>query len=158
MVVAKDERPDVRSEFENDMVNALSKHQVTGVASYQQFPLDDLTGDKEQLKQKFANTGAQSVLIVRLVERGTFMSGPPGTIGDISPGSVDEASYERFTSGGDIETDLRLGAKLYRVSDGSMVWSGVIDTTLKEDYDSIVVMRSVADRIVSGLAKDKVIP
>jgi hypothetical protein len=159
MVVGKDERPEIRSQFENDLVASLLKHQVQASPSYQQFSLDDLKGDHEQLRQKFADAKAESVLIVRLVERGSFVAGPPGTIGDITAGAVDESTYVRFTEGGgDIETKLRLGAKVYRVSDGGLVWSGMVDTVIKEDSDSIALLRSVAQGIVGRMARDKVIP
>jgi hypothetical protein len=159
MVVGKDERQEIRSQFENDLVIALRKRQVEALTSYQQFSLDDLKGDHEQLRQKFADVKAQSVLIVRVVERGSFVSGPPGTIGDITAGAVDESTYVRFTEGGgDIETKLRLGAKLYRVSDGTLVWTGMVDTVLKEDSDSIALLRSIAQEIVSRMSKDKIIP
>ena len=66
--------------------------------------------------------------------------------------------YERAAGFGEIETDVQLAATLYRLSDGVTIWNGATDTILKDQYHSRVVMRSVAEAIVSSLAKDKVIP
>jgi hypothetical protein len=74
-------------------------------------------------------------------------------------GAVDESRYNAFTTpGGEVNTRFRLGARLYRVSDGAVIWSGVLDTVMKEDSDALVFIRSTARTIVDRMAKDKVIP
>ena len=60
--------------------------------------------------------------------------------------------------GGDLDSSLRIGARLYRVSDDAAVWSSLLDTVVKEDYDSIVLLRSIAKTIVNQPAKDRFIP
>jgi hypothetical protein len=158
-VVGMDERPNIRAQFENDVVAALHKRQVVAVASYPQYPLARLMGNSDQVHQTLVAANAVFVLFVRVADRATFLPGAPGSPGDMSMGAVEEARYVRFTEGaGQIQSDLRLGAKLFRVSDGHLVWSGVVDTVLKENYESIVLLQTIAKEIVARMATDKVIP
>ena len=73
--------------------------------------------------------------------------------------AADESQYVAFTTpGGDINTRFRIGARLYRVSDGAVIWSAVVDEVLTEDADSLAFIRRTAKTIVDRMAKDKVIP
>src|SRR5262249_4473144 len=124
MVVGVDQRPFVREPFENDAAACLREHGVDGVASYTKFTFDQIKGNKEQLRQLLAAAHQESVLFVRVTQRADFVEGPPPTIGSVDMGAVDEASYVAFsTGGGEIDTAFRLGARLFRVSDGAVVWS-----------------------------------
>jgi hypothetical protein len=158
-VVGVDQRPEVRNPFENDVVSLLREHRVDGTTSYLRLSFDQVKGDKEQLRQELRASGAESVLFVRVTQRTDFVDGPPASLGSMDMGSVDESRYNAFTTpGGDINTGFRIGARLYRVSDGAVIWSGVLDTVMKEDADSTDFIRRIARIIVDRLAKDKVIP
>ena len=159
MVVGVDQRPEVRDPFENDAVAFLQERGVQGTASYTRFSFDEIKGDKEQLRQQFLATGAQSVLFVRVTDRADFVDGPPVSLGSMDAGGVDESVYNAFTTpGGDINSAWRIGARLYRVSDGTVIWSCLLQTVMKEDADSLAFMRGVAKDMVERMAKDKAIP
>ena len=143
LVAAVDNRPDIRAQFESDMIYCLQQRKVVGVGSSDRFTLAELKGVGEELRKKCASAGAEALLLVRTTDRTTFETGP---------------GYERLSGFGDIKTDVQLTATLYRLSDGAPLWTGVVDTILKEQYNSIVVLRKVAQAIVNSLAKDKVIP
>jgi hypothetical protein len=143
MVVALDNRPDIRAQFQDDLVYFLQQRKVVAVGSSSEFTLSDFNGGAEEIHKKFATAGVESLLVVRTTGRTTFERGP---------------GYERAAGFGDIETDVQLAATLYRVSDGVTIWNGAMDTILKDQYHARDVMRSVAKAIVSTLAKDKVIP
>ena len=90
---------------------------------------------------------------------GAISFGPPISLGSIDEAAVDESRYNAFVRpGGSVNTKLRLGARLYRVSDGAVIWSGVLDEIMKEDDDPVVFIRKTAKAIVDAMAKDKVIP
>ena len=159
MVVGVDQRPEVRDPFENDAVAFLQERGVQGTASYTRFSFDEIKGDKEQLRQKLQGTGAESVLFVRVTQRTDFVDGPPASLGSMDMGAVDESQYVAFTTpGGDINTRFRIGARLYRVSDGAVIWSAALNTVMKEDADSLAFIRGLAKEIVQQMAKDKTIP
>jgi hypothetical protein len=143
MVFALDDRPDMRAQFESDLVYFLQQRKVVAVGSSSRFAVSDFKEGAEEIRKKFATAGAESLLVVRTTGRTTFEKGP---------------GYERAAGFGEIETDVQLAATLYRLSDGVPIWNGVMDTILKDQYHSRVVMRSVAEAIVSNLAKNKVIP
>jgi len=159
MVVAMDQRQDVREPFENDTVAYLRERGVDGVASYSRFGFDQVNGDKEQLRQLLQTAHQESVLFVRVTQRADFVEGAPPSLGSIDMGAVDESAYTSFTEpGGEINTGFRLGARLFRVSDGAVVWSSVMTTIMKEDTDQLVFVRKTARAFVDRMAKDNVIP
>jgi hypothetical protein len=120
---------------------------------------EQVKGDKEQLRQRLLATKAESVLFVRVTAKADFVEGPPAGLGSMGMGAVDESQYVAFTTpGGEINTAFHLGARLYRVSDGVVTWSAVLDEVLKEEADSNDFIRRTARTIVDRLAKDKVIP
>jgi hypothetical protein len=159
MVVAMDQRQDVREPFENDTVAYLRAHGVDGVASYSRFGFDQVNSDKEQFRQLLQAAHQESVLFVRVTQRADFTEGAPRSLGGMDMGSVDESTYVSFTEpGGEINTGFRLGARLFRVSDGVVVWSSVLTTIMKEDTDQLVFVRKTARAFVDRMAKDNVIP
>ncbi len=157
-VVGMDERLEFRNPFENDAVAFLKKHGVEGVGSHARFSLDEMKGDPEQIRQRLVASKAESVLFVHVTDKTDFGSGPPASLGSLDMAAVDESRYNLATPGGQVDTKLRLAARLYRVSDGATIWSGQMDTIVKEDYDSVVLLRGVAKTIVDRMAKDRVIP
>jgi hypothetical protein len=142
-VVVVDDRQQVRAQFEGDVVHFLQERKVVGVGASERFTLSDFKGDATQIQQKCASAGTESLLLVRTVDRSTFERGP---------------SFERSAGFGEIETEVQLGATLYRVSDGVPIWNGAISTILKDQYSPGAVLTRVAKAIVNNLAKDKVIP
>ena len=160
MVAGVDQNPNRREPFENSTVALLREHGVTGTASYTVVSFDELKGDKEQLRQRLLAAKAESVLFVRVTGKADFAEGPPVSLGSMDMGAVQEAGYVAFTAppGGEMNTAYRLGARLYRVSDGAVIWGGVLNATMMEDEDSLVFIRKTAKTFVERLAKDKVIP
>jgi len=158
-VVGMDNRPDVRDPFENDFVRCLQGYGVDGTASYTRFSYAEVSGSKEQLRQRLLATNVASVLFVRVTDRADFVDGPPVSLGSMDMSGVDESRYNAFTTpGGNINSAWRIGARLFRVSDGAVIWSCMLETMMKEDADSLVFMRGVAKEIVERMDKDKVIP
>lgn len=160
IVVGTGTRPEVREGFENDLVAFLSKRGVSGLNSYSRFSLDQLKGEKEKVRTRITATGADSVLFVRLTDREDILAGgPPPTLGDMDMAAVDESRYNALTSpGGAVNSLFVLHARLYQISDGNPVWNAQVRAIMKEDSDSIVFMRSVAEKIVRQMRKDRVVP
>jgi hypothetical protein len=159
MVVGVDQRPEVRDPFENDVVSFLQGNGVNGTASYNQFSFAEVKGDKEKLRGKLKSAGVESLLFVRVTQRTDFVDGPPASLGEMDMSAVDESQYVAFTTpGGDINTRFSLGARLYRVSDGAVIWSAALNEVMKEGADSTDFMRRTARATVDRMAKDKVIP
>jgi hypothetical protein len=158
MVIGVDQRAEVRDPFENDVVGYLRERGVQGTASYTRFSFDEIKGDKEQIRQKLQGAGAESVLFVRVTQRTDFVDGPPASLGSMDMGAVDESRYNALTTpGGDINTRFRIGARLYRVSDGAVIWSCALDSVMKEGADASDFIRRTAKAIVERMGRDKVI-
>ena len=136
----------------------LQAHGVVGTASHNRFSLAEMKGDRAQIRQRLVAAQVESALFVHVTDQSDFGGGPPASLGSLDMGAVDESRYNLATPGGEVSTNLRLGIRLYRVSDGVAIWTGVVDTVVKEDYDSITLLRGVAKTIVDRMAQDKVIP
>jgi len=159
LVVGMDERPDIRQRFENDVVRFLEARKVHGIATAGSFTLAEFRGDRAQIRQKFAAAKGDCVLFVHVTDRDSFSQGPPASLGSDDMGAVSESRYIVMTSvGGAIQSDVQIGARLFRLPDSTLIWSGLVDTKLGENYDPVVVLDSVAKTIVDGMAKDQVIP
>ena len=159
MVIGVDQNPDVRQPFENDTAEFLRERGVDAIASYSRLSFEAVKGDKEQLHQQLLAAKAEAVLFVRVTAKADFVDGPPASLGSMDMGAWDESTYTAFTTpGGDINTAYHLGARLYRVSDGAVIWSALLETILKEDADQLAFIRGIARKIVDRMAKDKVIP
>ena len=158
-VVGVDQNPTVRNPFENEAVAFLQQRGVVAIASYTRFGFDEVKGNKEKFHQGLLAAGAESVLFVRVTGKTDFVEGPPASLGSMDMGAVDESAYVAFTTpGGNMDTAWRLGARLYRVSDGAVIWSAALNTVMKEDADSLAFIRGLAKEIVQQMAKDKTIP
>jgi hypothetical protein len=158
-VVGVDQNPNVRDPFENDTAGLLQERGVVAAASYNRFSFDEVKGNKEQLRQRLQAAGAESVLFVRVTGKTDFVEGPPASLGEMDASAGEESAYVAFTTpGGNMETAWRLGARLFRVSDGAVIWSAALSTVMKDDADSLAFIRGVAKDIVERMAKDKVIP
>ncbi len=159
MVVGLDPRGDVREPFENDVARLLRQRGVVASTSYDRFSLDQVKGDREQIRQRLLGAGAESVLFVAVTDHADFVEGPPVSLGDVSMGAVDDSRYQAFTAdGGEMETVFHIGCRFFRVADGMVIWSGMVNSTMKEDADYLAFLRNVSQTIVGRLAKDKVIP
>lgn len=157
-VVGMDERPEFRNPFEDDAVRFLKAHAVEATSSHTRFSLEQMKGNREEIRLRLVDAKAESVLFVHVTDRADVGGGPPASLGSLDMAAVDESRYNLATPGGEVNTKLRLAARLYRVSDGVVIWTGVMNTTVKEDYDSIVLLRGLAKTIVEEMARGKVIP
>lgn len=159
MVVAVDERPDMCIQFENQFVKQWLVPQVECTASHGRFTRADFMGDREAVRRKLAAAGAEVVLVVRATDRATGVQGP-GTVaavtGVTSWSEVGEARYQLFTSGGEITTVQTVTGRLFRVSDGTLVWSSAAQVTMGDQYNLDTLMQELAGKIAGQLRRDQV--
>lgn len=162
LIVAMDDRASIRNSFEAQVVAELQPHQVTAYLGSARFPAGELRGTREQLLQRLAAAKIATVLLTRMTDRSSYVErggfGRPIAGGDYNWSDLNEARYQLYTSGGGINSDVRLETKLIHVPDGKVLWIGYTDVVLGEDFDPDAMIRQVAHAIVKGLAADKLIP
>ena len=160
LVVPLDGRPEMCFEFEKAFVAQWKVAQVTATGNQGRFPQSDFKGDREVLRQKLLAAGVESVLLVRPTDRTTTMrgSGVAGTMagGATSWSEVEDARYEAYTAGPSITTIQVVTGKLFRVSDGALLWNSSTQLTLGNDYSPDVMFRQLAVTIAGQLQQDKV--
>lgn len=158
-IVSLDPRADVRKPFERDVASKLKRHGVTGNPSFERFSLDELKGDWAQVRKRLADAGAEAILYVRLANRVNFSEGSRTGAGDIDVNDLDAPGAIGFGHPeSKIDSHLFLEAQLFRVADGAILWSGSVNSLVKEDDDYLVVTRRIADAIVDRMASDRIIP
>jgi TolB-like protein len=98
--------------------------------------------------------------VVRATDRTTGVEGPGNGAalygGGLTWSAADETRYRVFTSGGEITTRVILSGKLFRVSDGTLLWSSSTEIKLGESYDQDGVVREAAGTIAEQLRHDKI--
>jgi hypothetical protein len=158
-VIAIEERPEVRTMFERELATALQSGKTTVTEGYRTFPINELKGDRETVRQKFVTVGVPFVLVSRVSDRTIAASSGPkvGAGGSFDWADLDSSRYQLYTSGGEIKTHLRVDTKLYRVSDAQVLWGAATDMVLDENYVPEKMLRALTSKIAGQLKRDGVI-
>jgi hypothetical protein len=158
-VIAIDERPEVRTMFERELATALQSSKTTVTEGYRAFPINELKGDRETLRQKFVTAGVPFILVSRVSDRTVAASSGPkvGVGGSFDWADLDSSRYQLYTSGGEIKTHLRVDTKLYRVSDAQVLWGAATDMVLDENYVPEKMLRALTSKIAGQLKRDGVV-
>jgi hypothetical protein len=155
----------VRGGFENRFANQLATQGQAALTTYKTLGLQEIKADKEAAAARLRQAGADSILIVRLVDtttrftevRESRQAFVPVTTGSYHDGWHDWYSLA-FTDlsvvRGSARQELFLDTSLFDLTTGKRIWSCVTDTLLKEDVDRLEVADAFVARVVAALRKD----
>ena len=159
LVVGVSKQPSVRRTFEDEFVARLEAAGVDGIQSYTVLP-DEALADRAALEAAVKSTGADGVLVVRLVRREqqtqVVQASPaaPPTLGFYGWYSGAWSGYYEPATTYQYEL-VSLEASLYSPAQANLVWSatteGFAPTNLKKDS------ASYADLIIDALRKDRIL-
>jgi hypothetical protein len=153
LVIGLAAQPDVRQVYEDAFVEQLRAAGAGGAASYMLLS-DVQTADKEAIKQAAAQSGADAVLLTRLVKvekQGVVVRPDPGVQDRID--SAWPGTYTPVVAG---ETKIvTLESKLFDAESGQLVWSAATQTFDAEDLQKAI--SSTSRIIVKELAKQKLL-
>lgn len=155
----------VRGGFENRFVTALAGNGQPAFATYEMIGLQDIKADKDAAAARFRAAGADSILIVRLVNSATRASevresrelNVPVTTGVYSDGWYDwysVAFVDMSTVRSSTRQDVFLESRLFDLATGKRLWTCTTDTVVKDDVDRLVVVDAFVAKIVAALRKD----
>jgi hypothetical protein len=147
----------VRNVFEDDFVNQLRARGVDAIASYTLIPLGELP-DRNLVMSKVKETGADAVLVTRLMGKRTVRTYVPGEPYIIPDYYYNWGPYYQFvyTPGYIAEEEYAYAeTNIYNTSDNTLVWSARSETQLAGRNESTI--KSFVRTIVDRLSADKLI-
>jgi hypothetical protein len=154
-----------RRSYEEGFVNALATRGITGVPSY---TLGTGDGKMEQaaIEAKLKETGADAVIVTRMVDEQTVQNYYPGTT-YAAPSAYYGGWYGYYSMGysymydpGYVTTDkvYRLETNLYDVADAKLLWSGLTETTIPAGDSPTTEIQPLIVTIVADMEKKGVLP
>jgi hypothetical protein len=147
-----------RRAFESEMATQFEKKKVAAVASIQHMPLD-AEMNEDSFNRYFGDMGIDAVLISRLVGVDQKVSYSPGYTYAVPHGYYNgfygyyNTSWGVVSSPGYLSTYevANVETNLYRVSDVTLVWSGISETF--DHSDALDGIRSFSRSVVPQLVK-----
>jgi len=168
-VVAVDERGLVRKGFENRFVRDLEKQGQPAIVTHDALSLPDIKANKESAAATMSAAGADSVLLVRLVDQTTYNRSVRAT-GERYVGvttGIDNyygwydyytmAFMDMSTVWSTTKQTVVFDASLFDLKSGRRLWSGLTETVLQEEDDRLVEADSLVAKIVAAMRQDGVI-
>ena len=160
MVIGVAKKPQMRRLFEDEFVSQLKAHGTEAIASYTVLP--DGQADKEAIAAKVKESGADSVLVTRLVDKKTVKVNVPGTAYAPPPYYGSWPAYygygynNMYSPGYTTEYENAvIETNLYDTGDEKLVWSALSDTMLGDNTEDLI--KSYIEVMVNALSYDKIL-
>ncbi len=168
-VLAIDERGDVRQALENRFTTQLRARAASVVPSYELLSLAEINRDKPAAAERLRAAGAETVLIMRLVDVATsYRESRPGseryaqTITGYEPGIwydyYSVAFMDMSPTYGNLKQKVYLETRLYDLATAKCLWSGTTLTVVGETTDRLAEADVVVAKVVAALRNDGMIP
>jgi hypothetical protein len=161
--VAVDDRGELRRGFENRFVSQLKKHQTAAMVTYDLLSLPEIKADKVAAAERFRLAGADTVLVIRLVDTGTSYS--ESRRGGASWNPLDSwydyyslAFVDMTTTYGSYKQTARLETSIFDLKTEKRIWSALTDTVTTDTMDRIAEMDKIVTKVIAAMEKDRMIP
>ena len=158
-VVVMSDRNFYREAIENRFAGLLTEQGQSAFTTYNLFSLTAAEADKPAAAARLRQAGADSVLVVRLVESATYSDYARSSPTFTSSGA-EAYNYFAFGSGtswNNLQTHVYLESALYALTTSERLWSGITRTILKEDTDSLAKIEPLATKVFAQMRQDGVI-
>jgi len=149
--------------LEDEFVRQLSKQGVDAVAAYQFFG-DSIPKDKELIHAKLKESGADTLMITRLVDKRTEERYAPGSNYAVNtayyrswPGYYGATYSTVYTNPGYMVTDQYAVAEsnLYSVESEGLIWAVNTDTWLNDP--AVPLLKGYVETVMNAMRDDKII-
>jgi hypothetical protein len=167
-VLAVEERGLVRQGFENRFARQLAAQGQPAVVTYDLLSLPQIKDDKQAAAARAREAGADSVLIVRLVDVATYTRQVRALDEQFAPTITGVANYgwydyysvafmDMSPTYGTLRQEVYLDISLFDLDTGKRLWSGLIETVVKDNTDRVLLVDSLVGKVVSAMRKDGVV-
>ena len=164
-VLAVDERGDVRAALEGRFVRELRQRNQDALTTVELLGLREIKGDKDAAAARLVAAGADTVLIVRMVDQASYGGQvaflpalyTPGVYGYGAFGWHDyfSGAFASMTVvSSSLDQVIYLDSSLFDLKTGQRLGAVLTSTTLKENADALVVADALAAKIVQVLQKN----
>jgi hypothetical protein len=166
-VLAVDERGNYRPAFESQFVAQLEQQGQPAFRTLGLLSLAEIRADKEAAAEKLRAAGADSILIVRLVD--SYNQSTPAPIGGgnmlVTRSSGQVGGFEYYTVStpgrGGMQPSLSkyvcLDTSLYDLKSEKKLWSCVTGTVLREESEPLEEIRPLVTMVLTALRADGLI-
>jgi len=167
-VLAVDERGLVRQSIENRVGNQIRNQGGDAIPTFKYLTLPEIKESKEKAGNRLMQEGADSIVIVCLVNKSSYESQlrtypvafVPGVPGYAGYGWYD--FYSTIYTGMGINWSssrdyLTLDASLFDLKTGARLWSCITESMLREDTDRLDVADAFAAKVAARMKEDGMI-
>ena len=143
--------PVIRNLFEDDFVNRLKDYGVEAVASYTIIPIDKVQ-DKDYVMKRIKETGADAVLMTRLIDKKTERTYVPGTVYTV-PNYYRRWGYYYdyiYSPGYTVDEEYAYAeTNIYTLSNEEMIWSARSRTVISGTDENLIkaFVKTISDRL-----------
>jgi hypothetical protein len=164
-VLGVDERGLVRQGFENRFVRDFQARGQASLATFELLGLDEIKSDKVKAASRLREAGADSVLIVRLVDRASYDRQVRATEARYVESVTGMQNYYgwydyyevAYTDIGTVwsssEQKIYLDSSLFDLATGQRLWSALTLTTLKDRTDRLAAVDELVAQVVQAARK-----
>ena len=167
-VLAVDERGLVRQGFENRFVKQLRATSQGALVTHDLLSLPEIKADKNAAVSRVRQAGADTVLIVRLVDGYTTTRQVAATTPqyvEVVTGTGSTGWYDYYTVAytdmatvwGSTTQTACLETSLYDLSTNRRLWSCVTETVLKDGLDKLTEADLLVTKVLTAMRKDGVV-
>jgi len=157
--LAVDERGYVRSAFESRFVLEVRKHGVRSFTTFDLLSLTDIKDDKAAAAERLKSTGADTLLILRLVDSAvSYSEVNVGPLGYSTWYDYYSMAYGISHTYGNLKQNTLLETSIFDLKTNKPIWSGLTETVTAYDTDRVAEMDKVVSKVVTAMKKDGIIP
>jgi hypothetical protein len=165
-VLAVEERGMYRQALENRFNNQLKAGGQEALVTHELLSLPEIKENKQAAAERIKKAGADTILIVRLVDRKTYSREVRATSAPFVPVVTGVDSYygwydyysvaymDMGTVWGSDEQKIYLDTSLFDLNTGKKVWSCLTETVLKENMDRLDEADTLVAKVLSVARKD----
>ena len=164
-VLAADDRGQVRLALENRFLRDMRQEGQEALPTHNLLALPDIKTNKEAAAASFRAAGADTILVVRLLNQTTYtrtVAATPQVFVPLVTGYEDVGWYDYYSVAymdmGVVWTsttqDIYLHTSLFDLKTGKRLWSAQTKTVLKDDTDRLAQADLLAAKLVTALRKD----
>ena len=171
-VLTVEERPMLRQALENRFRNQLEKGGQPAAVTHELLTLPEIKENREAAAARLREAAADSVLIVRLVDsqtRAREVRATPALFAPVTTGIGTDYGYHGWydyysvafmdmgTVWGSLEQRVYLESSLFDLTSGKRLWSGLTETTFKDNQDRLEEADVLVGKVLAAMRKDQLV-
>jgi hypothetical protein len=159
-VLVMSDRGFYRQAIENRFVKVLMEQGQSAFTTHELLNLSDVNADRQAAVARLREAGADSVLVVRLVDSATYSQQTRAGSSSFTSSAGENYGYlsvRQDTTWNSLQTDVYLESSLYKLESSERLWSGFTRTTLREDTDRLEKVEPLAQKLFTLMRQDGVI-